>query len=304
MKLVLFDDYIPGLLKDDKVIDVSDKLSGVPDFNPQIMMSYLIEHFDEYRQSLEQKSVDAKGVPISEVRLRPPLPEPTRIVCMAGNYMENGSRALVADREAFLKSPSAIIGDGDSVVLPDCPVPHFHHEAELGLVIGKKASKVSASNAKDYIFGYINFIDVSARGVNPNGGASFFWGKSWDTFAPIGPAIVTADEISDPQNLNINLWVNGIARQQMHTSDMGRNVEEVVEFATWLITMKPGDIISTGTNHVGLGPIQDGDKLEMRIDKLGPKLHVDVKDEWNRTWPTEPLSEMTAFESSIRSKVK
>ena len=303
MKLVLFNDYIPGILREDKVIDISDKISGVPDFSPQIMMSYLIEHFDKYRQSLEEIG-DVETFPISQVKLRPPLPEPTRIVCMAGNYMENGSRALVADREAFLKSPSAIIGDGDSVVLPDCPVPHFHHEAELGLVIGKKASKVSASKAKDYIFGYINFIDVSARGVDPNGGSSFFWGKSWDTFAPIGPAIVTADEIDDPQNLNINLWVNGVARQKMNTSDMGRSVEEVVEFATWLITMKPGDMISTGTNHVGLGPIQDADKIEMQIDKLGPKLHVDVKDEWKRTWPTQPLSEMTAFESSIRSKRK
>ena len=90
----------------------------------------------------------------------------------------------------------------------------------------------------------------------------------------------------------------------MNTSDMGRSVGEVVEFATWLITMKPGDMISTGTNHVGLGPIQDGDKIEMQIDKLGPKLHVDVKDEWKRTWPRQPLSEMTAFESSVRSKIK
>ena len=238
MKLVLFNDYTPGILREDKVIDISNKIAGVPDFSPQIMMSYLIENFDQYRKSLEEIG-DVPAIPISQVKLRPPLPEPTRIVCMAGNYMENGSRALVADREAFLKSPSAIIGDGDTVVLPDCPVPHFHHEAELGLVVGKKASKVSASNAKDYIFGYINFIDVSARGVEPNGGSSFFWGKSWDTFAPIGPAIVTADEIDDPQNLNINLWVNGVARQNMNTSDMGRSVGEVVEFATCLLYTSP-----------------------------------------------------------------
>ena len=89
MKLVLFNDYIPGILRDNKVIDISDEISGVPDFNPQIMMSYLIENFDGYRQSLEQIG-DVKAVPISEVKLRPPLPEPTRIVCMAGNYMEIG----------------------------------------------------------------------------------------------------------------------------------------------------------------------------------------------------------------------
>ena len=95
------------------------------------------------------------------------------------------------------------------MVLPDAPAPHFHHEAELGLVIGKTADHVSADEASDYIFGYVNFIDVSARGLEPNDAFSFLWQKSWDTFGPMGPAIVTRDEIKNAQDLRIRLWVNG-----------------------------------------------------------------------------------------------
>ena len=301
MKLVLFNDFVPGVLKGDRVVDVSSVVADIPRIGPQSLMSGLIERFGHYRPALERAADQSPGVPVDQVRLRAPLPEPGRIVCMAGNYMENATRALVADRDAFLKSSSAVIGDGDTVVLPDCPAPHFHHEAELAIVIGKTASSVKAQDAFDYIFGYVNFIDVSARGIDPNGGNSFFWGKSWDTFAPMGPAIVTADEIKDPQNLSIKLWIGGELRQDLNTSDMGRSVAEVLEFVTWVTTMKPGDVISTGTNHVGLGPIQDGDTIDMEIEGLG-RLSLKVRDDWKRTWPREPLSKLTGFESSVRSK--
>lgn len=302
MKLVLFNDYVPGVLKENKVVDVSSVLADIPRVSPQTLMSGLIERFDTYRGALEKAASDESvSIPVEQVRLRPPLPEPTRIVCMAVNYMENGTRALPADREAFLKSPSAVIGHGDTISLPDCPVPHFHHEAELGVVFGKTASRLSVEEAPDYLFGYVNFIDVSARGVTPNGNNSFFWGKSWDTFAPMGPALVTADEIKDPHNLAIKLWVSGELRQDLSTSDMGRSVWEVMEFVTWITTMKAGDIVSTGTNHIGLGPIQDGDSIEMEIEGL-ERLSINVEDEWKRTWPRVPLSKMTGFESSIRSK--
>jgi 2-keto-4-pentenoate hydratase/2-oxohepta-3-ene-1,7-dioic acid hydratase in catechol pathway len=220
---------------------------------------------------------------------------------MAGNYMENHSLKIPTDREAFLKSPSAVIGDGDTIELPDCPVPHFHHEAELGVVIGKTSTDVAAENANDHIFGYVNFMDVSARGVNPNGGNSFFWGKSWDTFCPLGPVIVTADEIPNVQNLDIKLWVNGEIRQDHNTDDMGRPVPEIVEFVTWITTMKAGDVIATGTNHTQLGPIQDSDEIRMEISDFGP-LTVHVKDAWKRTWPRKTMGEMTAFESTVRHK--
>ena len=303
MKLVLFNDFTPGVLKGDNVVDISSEVSQVPHIDGQTWMSGIIDNFDSLRSGIETAVASSNGVPTSEVRLRAPLPEPKRLVCMAGNFMENGSLKIPTDRDAFLKSPSAVIGDGDTVVLPDCPAPHFHHEGELGLVIGKTADHGSADQAASNIFGYLQFIDVSARGVSPNGNNSFFWQKSWDTFAPMGPAIVTADEIKDPQNLDVKLWVSGDIRQDLNTSDMGRSVYEVVEFVSWITTLKPGDVISTGTNHTGLGPIQDGDKIEMEIEGLGPRLTVNVKDDWKRTWPRETLSKMTGFESSVRSKL-
>ena len=303
MKLVLYNDYVPGVLRGDRVVDISREVADIPHISPQTLMSGLIERFDQYRQALERASDASEGVPVSQVRLRAPLPEPGRLACVARNYMEGGSLRLPPDREAFLKSPSAVIGPGDTVVLPDCTAENFHHEAELGVVIGKTASKVKPENASDYIFGYVNFIDVSARGIRPNGNDSFFWGKSWDTFAPMGPALVTADEIKDPQDLDVKLWVSGKLRQDLSTSDMGRSVAEVVEFITWIITMKPGDLISTGTNHIGIGPIQDGDTIDMEIEGLG-RLSVNVRDEWKRTWPRLPMSKMTMFETSIRSKMR
>ena len=302
MKLVLFNDYVPGILKDDRVVDILGLVAAIPHINGQTLMSGLIENFDQYRTALTRAAEAAEGVPVGQVHLRPPLPEPGKIVCMAVNYMEDGTRKLPADREAFLKSSSAVIGPGDTIVLPDCPADHFHHEAELGVVIGKTASKVKADEAFSHIFGYVNFIDVSARGINPNGNNSFFWQKSWDTFAPLGPAIVTADEVPDPQNLQIKLWVSGELRQDLSTSDMGRSVAEVVEFVTWVTTMRPGDVIATGTNHIGLAPIQDGDSIHMEIEGLG-RLSLNVRDEWKRTWPRDTLSKMTAFESSVRSKL-
>ena len=300
MKLVLFNDHIPGVLKEDRVVDISSVVEGVPHLNGQTWMAGLIENFDQYRGAIEKAVKAADGVAIDSVRLRAPLPEPGRLVCMAGNYMEGAG--LVSDRDAFLKSPSSVIGDGDTIILPDCPVPHFHHEAELGVVVGKTSDHITAEEAKDNIFGFVNFMDVSARGLEPNGNNSFFWQKSWDTFGPMGPAITTADEVDDPQKLAVKLWVSGDLRQDVNTSDMGRSVYEVLEWVSWIITVKPGDVISTGTNHVGLGPIQDGDSVVMEIEGLGPKLNLTVKDEWKRTWPRLPLSKMTAFESSVRAK--
>ena len=298
MRLVLFNDYIPGVLKGDRVVDISDVVADVPHINGQTHMSGIIERFDQYRAAIERAVGASEGVPMGQVRLRAPLPEPGRMVCMAGNYLEGAP--MVGDRDAFLKSPSAVIGHGDTVVLPDVPAENFHHEAELALVIGKTARNVKAEDASDYIFGYMNFMDISAREINPNGSNSFFWGKSWDTFAPMGPAIVTADEVPDPQNVTIKLWVSGDLRQNVSTTDMGRSCAEVLEFITWLTTVKPGDVIATGTNHEGLSPIRDGDTLDMEIADFG-KLSVKVRDDWKRTWPSVPMSKMSEFETGIRA---
>lgn len=225
------------------------------------------------------------------------MPRPGKIVCMAGNYMESGTIPAPYDVDAFLKSPESVIGDGDVVVLPDAPASVFQHEAELGVVIGKRASKVKAAAALDHVFGYVNFMDVSARGINPNGRNSFWWQKSWDTFGPVGPWIATKDEAPDPQKLHIRLWNNGDLRQDFPTSDMARSVAQVMELVSNEVTLMPGDVIATGTNHLGLGPLQDGEMVEMEITGLG-RLRVRVRDDKKRTWRRETIAQQNAREAA------
>src|SRR5262249_14590270 len=146
-------------------------------------------------------------------------PRPITIDCMAVNYMEDGTLKERPQINGFHKSPAAVIGPDDTMVLPDVPASIFEGEAELAVVIGKRAVRVKAADALDHVFGYVNFIDGSARGLPPPGNV-FFRMKSRDTFAPIGPYLVTADEIGDPQKLQIRLWVNGVLKQNFNTSDM------------------------------------------------------------------------------------
>ena len=192
MKLVFFDDFKLGVVNGDSVVDVSSAVSDIPSVSPQDTLSGLISDFDSYKGKLEQAAASGDGVPLSQVRLRSPAPRPLNIACMAVNYMENGTRSEPAPKNGFNKSPNAVIGDGDTILLTDVPATIFEHEAELALVISKRAWQVKAEDAFDYIFGYMNFIDVSARGI-----PAFYQMKSRETFAPMGPWLATADEIAD-----------------------------------------------------------------------------------------------------------
>jgi 2-keto-4-pentenoate hydratase/2-oxohepta-3-ene-1,7-dioic acid hydratase in catechol pathway len=285
MKLLFFDDFKLGVLKGDAVVDVSDVVRDIPHTGPGNLMSGLIERWGDYKSRLEAAVNQGRGVPIGQVRIRPPLPKPTNIECMAVNYMEDGTRSEPAPINAFHKSPSSIIGDGDTMVLPDVPATIFEGEAEMALVIGKRASNVSQADAMSYIFGYLNFIDGSARGLPPAGN-TFYQMKSRDTFAPIGPFLVTADEIPDPNKLQVRLWVNGELKQNYNTSDMAHKIPRCIEWITSIHTLEPGDIVATGTNHRGLSAFQNGDLIEIETEGLG-RLRFHVRDELKRTWARE-----------------
>ena len=184
-----------------------------------------------------------------------------------------------------MKSPSAVIGQGDTCELPPAPAAIFHHEPELAFVIGKTAKNVTQEEALSHVFGYTNFLDMSARGLQGAVGNSFFLGKCWDTFAPMGPALVTADEIDDPQNLRVRLWNNGDARHDFPTSDMAHKIPELISEFSKVTTLEPGDVIATGVNHQRIGPVQDGDSLRMEIEGLGPALIISISDPSGREWP-------------------
>jgi 2-keto-4-pentenoate hydratase/2-oxohepta-3-ene-1,7-dioic acid hydratase in catechol pathway len=283
LKLLFFDDYSLGVLNGDNVVDVSSVVADIPALIPHHTMAGLIEDFDSYRPKLEEAVAARQGVPVSQVRIRPPLPHPSNIVCMAVNYMENGTRAEPAPIDGFHKSPDTIIGNGDTMVLGDVPATVFEGEAELAAVIGRRARNVPASQALDYIFGWTCFIDGSARGLKPGG---FYQMKSRTTYAPIGPVIVTKDEISDPQNLHVRLWNNGELMQDYNTNDMAHKIPRCVEFVTAAHTLEPGDILALGTNHRGLHPFQGGDRIEIEVEGIG-RLQFNVDDDLKRTWPRE-----------------
>jgi 2-keto-4-pentenoate hydratase/2-oxohepta-3-ene-1,7-dioic acid hydratase in catechol pathway len=282
VKLCYFDDYRLGVIKGDNVVDITDAVKDIPRLHNRDLIIGLIDKWDSYKAKVEKAAADGKGVPLKGVRLRPPVPKPGNIVCMAVNYMEDGTLKEKPQINAFHKAATAVIGDGDTMVLPDVPAGIFEGEAELALVMGKRATRVSQADAMKHIFGYTCFIDGSARGLPPPGNV-FFQMKSRDTFAPIGPCIVTADEIADPQNLNITLTNNGQVMQKFNTNDMAHSIPRCIEWVSSIHTLEPGDILATGTNHRGLNSFMDGDKIELTVEKVGT-LHFNVKDEHKRTW--------------------
>lgn len=285
MKILFFDDFRLGVLVDDQVVDVSRVAEGIPHAHPQDIISRVIAEWATYRPLIEAELTSGPAAPLDKVRVRPPLPRPTNIDCMARNYMENGTLPERPPINAFTKSPNSVIGHGDTMILPDVAATVFEMEAELAVVIGRYADNVSADEALDYVFGYTNLMDGSARGIPPRQNA-FYQMKSRATFCPIGPFIMTADEITEPQNLPIRLWNNGTLMQDFNTNDMAYSIRESIAFISSVHPLEPGDIIATGTNHRGLHPLQHGDVIELEVGPLS-RLRVDICDDLGRTWARE-----------------
>jgi 2-keto-4-pentenoate hydratase/2-oxohepta-3-ene-1,7-dioic acid hydratase in catechol pathway len=285
MKLVMFDDYRPGVLVGDRVVDATSAVADLHVARPEKLMPAIIEQFDRLRGPLERLAAAGDGRPRTRVRLRAPIPVPPKLIACFGNYMESAeqSRDQRSPQDMFLKNPTGVIGDGDTVELPPHKATVFHHEAELGVVIGRRAKDLSPGEAMGAVFGYTCFVDVSGRGVGTPGQNSRM-GKSFDGFGPMGPCVTTRDEIPDPNDLQSRFWVDGELRQDYTTASMEYTVPEVVAFASQFMTLLPGDLISCGTHHLGLGPLQDGEHAEMEIAGIG-KFGFNVRDPYKRSWP-------------------
>ncbi len=285
MKLLHFNDYRLGVMRGDALVDVTDVVAPLASPHPGDTMNALIACFDEFRAALEAAVLQREAMPLAAVRIGPPLLRPTNFDCMAANYMENGTLKVRPVINAFHKSAGAIVGPGGEMVLPDVPAVAFEGEAELAVVIGRTARNVTESDAMSHVFGYMNFIDGSARGLPPRENR-FFQMKSRDTFAPIGPFLVTADEVGDPHALRVKLSVNGVLKQDYNTSDMAYSIPECIAWLSRIHTLHAGDIIGLGTNHRGLSSFQDGDSVDLEIDGLGC-LSITCRDALRRTWPRE-----------------
>ena len=216
MKLMYFNDFRLGVLKGSNVVDVTAAVQNVPHTGSGNLIIGVIERWADVRGALERAVASGSGLPVNQVKIRPPLPKPVNVDCMAVNYMEDGTRDKPAPINAFHKSPGCIVGHGDTMVMPDIPISILEGEAELAVVLGKRARNVPAATAMEHVFGYVNFIDGSARDATRLGN-SFYQVKSRDTFAPIGPYIVTADEIKNVGKLQIKLKNNGQIMQNFNT---------------------------------------------------------------------------------------
>jgi 2-keto-4-pentenoate hydratase/2-oxohepta-3-ene-1,7-dioic acid hydratase in catechol pathway len=282
MRIAAFGDDRIGVVADDEsVVDVTDLMQAFDPLGPEDLLPDLITHFDQLSPELARRVAAGRGIPLAEARLQSPLTRPSKIICLMGNYREGTDRPLQI-LDLFFKSPEGITGPGGTVVLPPHQANIFHHEGELAVVIGREAKDLAPAEAMDAVFGYVAFDDISARGLGREGINSFL-GKSFDTFALFGPWIVTKDDIPDPQSLHVTVDVNGERRQDYATSDMERPVPELLTYISSVTTLHPGDVICCGTNHQGLGSVQDGDEVVTAVSGIG-SFAVTVKDEHVREW--------------------
>jgi 2-keto-4-pentenoate hydratase/2-oxohepta-3-ene-1,7-dioic acid hydratase in catechol pathway len=286
IKLVIFNEGRPGLLTERGVVDVS---ALVRPLGGHDAMQALITRYEELKPELLRLAAEGAAKPLSAVTLKAPVPR-AKVLAMGGNYREFGARKP-EPMWGFIKSTDSLLGSGSTVVLPEVDANIFHHEAELVVVFGKAGSNIPQEKALDYVFGYTAGVDVSAR-MPPSGTGGgrditkmlLSGGKSYNGFSPIGPAIVPKDEIGDAQALDVKLWVNGELRPNYNTSDLAHSIAESIAWATAITPVQPGDVLFMGTNHQGLGAMQDGDKVELEISRIG-RLTVSVADPSKRRWP-------------------
>ncbi len=266
MKLLFFDDYRVGVLKGTNVVDVSGVLAHVGVLPPQALMEQVIVEFDRLRPRFEELAAAGEGVPMGQVRVRAPLPRPGSVICAFSNFQDR-DQTRRGPSQFFHKGSASIVGPGDTVEIPAMAESKVTQpEPELGYVIGRPTKHVFEAEALDAVFGYLNLVDISNRDI-PNQGTMFLQ-KALDTYAPMGPVIVTRDEVPDPQDLRVRLWLNGELRQDYHTGEMVMSVAAQIAWLSKFLTLMPGDVVSCGTHHVGLSPINDGDRVEMEVEGL------------------------------------
>ena len=289
MKLALFDDHRLGVVTDDGgLVDVTGALSWPHDPDPLTAGWWrrLCRDLPVVREDLDRAAKTGPVVALDAVRLRPPMLNPSKIVAAASNYADHVAEmhgvqertlgrveSWMMNFDVFLKAPSAISGPADDIVLPASVVAagnEIHHESELVVVMGTGGKDIPESSALDHVAGYTLGLDMTVRSEGDRSRR-----KSYDTFSPLGPYLVTADEVGDPGDLDIVLSVNGTERQHVHTSTMITKVPAIVAYASSVMTLLPGDLIFTGAPP-GVGPIHPGDEITTNITRIGA-LHLQVR---------------------------
>jgi 2-keto-4-pentenoate hydratase/2-oxohepta-3-ene-1,7-dioic acid hydratase in catechol pathway len=266
VKLVSFDNYQLGIVRDAAVIGISDLVGEDTSRWPPVAMNHLIADFASFRKSLEA-ALGRPGIPLSSVKLLTPIPAASKVIAFPANYHEHAEemdRSYRANTQGFfLKPPSSLSGAGEPILLPVVAERRIDHECELAIVIGKKGRDIPRDRWNEYVFGYSCLIDAVVRGKEERVAR-----KAFDTFCPVGPWVVTADELGDPATLRGRLWVNDELRQDANTRDLILDIPGMIEMASSVMTLYPGDIIASGT-PAGVGPMKPGDKVKIEFDRIG-----------------------------------
>jgi len=276
MKICRFDDDRLGLVVEQTIVDVTEALQALPTpVWPVPHGDWLIRHFGAVRGYIEGIADDAQTHALAGRRLLSPVANPSKIIGAPVNYLKHqaeskadtgisfGAEVRTIDHYGlFLKANSSLVGPGEGVALRFTDRRN-DHEAELAVIIGKTGTVISRGHALEHVAGYAMGLDMTVRGTEDRS-----LRKSIDTYAVLGPWLVTADEIDDPDDLDFTLAVNGDVRQRSNTRDLIFDVARLIEYASSFYTLYPGDIIMTGTPD-GVGPVVAGDAIEMRMDGIG-----------------------------------
>lgn len=283
MKLLSFDDFQIGVLRDDGIVNVTSVLPDIPRPLQCYRMNLFIEEWDTIKPEVERLAKVGLAVPVDSVRLLAPVPAPRKVYAAPANYHAHraemaagaaGTEAAAGQHHSgefgmFLKSPSSVVGPQDTILRP-YEDRLIHHESELVLVMGKHGSAIPLADSLDYVFGYTCGLDITVRGPEDRSKR-----KSFDTFSPTGPYIITADEIADPGNLEISLWVNEDLKQHAFTKDLITDCPNLIANMSWVAATEPGDLLFTGTPD-GVGEIKPGDLVSIKISDVG-EMSVPVK---------------------------
>jgi 2-keto-4-pentenoate hydratase/2-oxohepta-3-ene-1,7-dioic acid hydratase in catechol pathway len=276
MKFCRFDDNRLGVVRDDRVHDVTPVLADLPPLHwPVPPGDHFFNHFAALRPRMEALADRVAGRPVAGVRLLSPVANPGKIIAAPVNYQLHldESRAdaginfgnqikTIADYGLFLKASSSLIAPSDPVIV-DRTDRRTDHEIELALVIGRTARRVSEADALAYVAGYMIGLDMTIRGTEDRS-----YRKSLDTFTVLGPWCVTADEVGEPSGIGFALDVDGEPRQRSNTDLLIWDVQRLIAYASDAFTLYPGDVIMTGTPE-GVAPVVPGNRMHCRMDRIG-----------------------------------
>lgn len=263
----------PGLWEDGRIVDLTDIFPDIPDINKDFFRNGWLEKVAQITSSQRNRAVLGNN---TDIRLGCPVHFPSKIICLGKNYAEHAKEGNFENPEKpliFCKTLNSLNGPFEPIIMPRSS-KQIDWEVELAVIIGKQGKRINRKDAYDYIAGYTVMNDVSGRDVQFSD-TQWFRGKSFDTFAPLGPAVVTPDEIRNVNNLRLTAIINGVLMQDGNTKDMVFDIPCIIENISEDITLLPGDIISTGTPS-GVGIFRDppvvlktGDVVECRIEKIG-----------------------------------